>query len=138
MPPAPTVDCRLRVRYAETDQMGVAHNSNYLVWFEVGRSEFCRAVGYPYSRIEEEGFVLVVAEATVRYKRPARYDDPLIVRSAVTKIGRRVCRFGYSILHAETGELIAVGATTHVVVDRESGRPTSLPEQVVEHFRDRK
>ena len=134
MPAAPTVDCHIRVRYAEADQMGVAYYAHYLAWFEMGRSEFCRAVGYPYSRIEEEGFLLVVAKATVRYKQPARYDDPLIIRSVMTEMRRRICRFGYSVIHAETGELIAEGTTTHLVVDRESGRPTSLPERIVEHF----
>jgi acyl-CoA thioester hydrolase len=130
------VDLPFRVRYAETDQMGVAYYANYLVWFEMGRSEYCRAIGYPYTRIEEEGFVMVVAEATVRYRSPARYDDELIVRTTMTEVRSRVCSFGYQVIRKESGELLAEGETTHVVVDAESGKPTRMPPHYIEVFEE--
>lgn len=128
------VDLPFRVRYAESDQMGVAYYANYLVWFEMGRSEYCRAIGYPYTRIEEEGFVMVVAEATVRYRSPAHYDDELIVRSTMPEVRSRVCRFGYEIIRKESGEVLAEGETTHVIVDRETGRSTRMPESYIKIF----
>jgi acyl-CoA thioester hydrolase len=134
MPEPRAVELRLRVRYAETDQGGVAYYANYFVWFEMGRSEYCRAVGYPYTKIEEQGYLMVVAEATARYKRSVRYDDPLIVRTTMPEIRRRVCRFGYQIINEDSGEPVAEGETTHVVVDMKSGRPTALPDNVVNYF----
>lgn len=125
------VDLHFRVRYAESDQGGFAYHANYLIWFEMGRSELCRTRGYPYSKIEENGLLLVVAEANCRYKRPARYDDPLIVRTSLTHSTRKVFKFSYQIIHAETGELKAEGETTHVVVSSDTGRPTSLPDHVL-------
>ena len=126
-----TVDLPFRVRYSETDQMGVAYYANHLVWFEIGRAEYCRACGFPYSLIEEEGYIMVVADASVRYKRPAHYDDPLIVRTALTSISSKVIRFGYQIINQDTSELLAEGETTHVVVDREKGRPIKMPQSYV-------
>jgi acyl-CoA thioester hydrolase len=134
MPEHRAVDLRLRVRYSETDQGGVAYYANYFVWFEMGRSEYCRTVGYPYTKIEEQGYLMVVAEATARYKRSVRYDDPLVVRTTMPEIRRRVCRFSYEIFHEGSGELVAEGETTHVVVDMKSGRPTALPDEVVDCF----
>lgn len=136
MPELRTVDLRFRVRYAETDQGGVAYYANYLVWFEMGRSEFCRAIGYPYTRIEELGYLMVVAEATARYKRPVRYDDPILVRTTMPEMRRRVCRFEYEILKEDSAELVAEGETTHVVVKMKTGRPTALPDEIVQHFQE--
>lgn len=126
------VESRFRVRYAETDQMGVAHNSVYLIWFEMGRTDYCHARGYPYSRIEADGFVMVVAESRVRYKKPAYYDDVLVVKTSLTKSRPKVFQFSYVITRPETGEVIAEGETVHVSVDRKTSRPTRLPQHVID------
>jgi len=128
------IDLPFRVRYAETDQMGVAYYANYLVWFEMGRSEYCRTVGYPYTDVENDGFVMVVAEAKVRYKRPARYDDNLVVRTTMPEVRSRVCRFSYQIVKQDSGELLAEGETVHVVVDKKTGKPTSMPQHYIDIF----
>lgn len=123
----------VRVRYAETDQMGVVYYGNYFTWFEVGRVELCRQLGFEYKRMEaEDNSFIVVAEASCRYKRPARFDDVLTVRTRVTAAQRRTVRFGYEILN-EAGELIATGETLHVICDR-AGRPKSLPEKYRNYF----
>ena len=119
----------VRVRYAETDRMGVVYHANYLVWFEIGRTEFCRARGFAYREMEEdEASFLVVAEAYCRFKAPAFYDDDLIVRTHITEMRRRSVRFGYEIVRAETGQVIAEGETGHVVTDAQ-GRVRSMPER---------
>ncbi|HVS21994.1 MAG TPA: thioesterase family protein [Pyrinomonadaceae bacterium] len=117
----------LRVRYAETDKMGVVYYANYLVWFEIGRTEFCRARGFSYRDMEEnENAFLVVAESYCRYKAPAYYDDELLVRTHITELRRRALRFGYEILRVPDGTIIAEGETGHVVTDS-TGRVRSLP-----------
>jgi acyl-CoA thioester hydrolase len=117
----------LRVRYSETDKMGVVYHANYLVWFEIGRTEFCRARGFSYREMEEnENAFLVVAESYCRYKAPAYYDDELLVRTHITELRRRSLRFGYEILRASDGTIIAEGETGHVVTDA-NGRVRSLP-----------
>ena len=119
----------VRVRYAETDRMGVVYHANYLVWFEIGRTEFCRARGFAYRDMEENADAfLVVAESYCRYKAPALYDDELIVRTHITELRRRSVRFGYEILRAADGLIIAEGETGHVVTDG-NGRVKSMPEQ---------
>ncbi|HEX8072640.1 MAG TPA: thioesterase family protein [Pyrinomonadaceae bacterium] len=119
----------VRVRYAETDRMGMVYHANFLVWFEIGRTEFCRARGFAYREMEEnEEAFLVVAEAYCRYKSPAYYDDDLIVRTHITELRRRSVRFGYEILRAETAQIIAEGETGHVVTDAR-GRVRSMPER---------
>ena len=118
----------IRVRYAETDRMGVVYHANYLVWFEIGRTEFCRARGFAYKDMEESDHAfLVVAESYCRYKAPARYDDELVVRTHITELRRRSLRFGYEIVNAEDGRIIAEGETGHVVTDS-NNRVISLPE----------
>ena len=120
-------ETRFRVRYAETDQMGVAYHANYLVWMEVGRVEHCRSAGVVYRDMEaNDGVALAVAEAGCRYRSPARYDDELIIRTSVPEANPRLVRFEYEILHAESGKLLATGFTRHVFVNREM-RPTRLP-----------
>jgi len=117
----------LRVRYAETDKMGVVYHANYLVWFEIGRTEFCRARGFSYRDMEEnENAFLVVAESYCRYKAPAYYDDVLVVRTHITELRRRSLRFGYEIVRDPDGTVIAEGETGHVVTDA-NGRVRSLP-----------
>jgi len=122
----------IRVRYAETDQMGVVYYGNYFTWFEVGRVELCRQLGFEYKRMEaEDDSYIVVAEASCRYKRPARFDDLLTIRTRVIGAQRRTVRFGYEIFN--DGELIATGETTHVICDH-NGRPKSLPEKYEKYF----
>jgi acyl-CoA thioester hydrolase len=117
----------LRVRYAETDKMGVVYHANYLIWFEIGRTEFCRARGFSYRDMEEnENAFLVVAESYCRYKAPAYYDDELIVRTHITELRRRSLRFGYEVVRAADGTVIAEGETGHVVTDA-NGRVRTLP-----------
>jgi acyl-CoA thioester hydrolase len=123
-----------RVRYAETDQMGVVHHGNYFTWFEIGRVELCRELGFEYKQMEtEDDSFIVVAEARCRYKRPARFDDVLEIRTRVTQSQRRTLRFGYEIFNQATGELIATGETLHVICDSH-GRPKSLPEKYRQFF----
>jgi len=118
----------VRVRYAETDRMGVVYHANFLIWFEIGRTEFCRARGFAYKEMEEnDNAYLVVAEAYCRYKAPALYDDELVVRTHITELRRRSVRFGYEIYRPTDGTIIAEGETGHVVTDRNS-RVITLPE----------
>ena len=119
----------LRVRYAETDQMGVVYYANYFIWFEVGRTDYCRQKGFAYRDMEkEDGLCIIVAEARCRYKAPARYDDEIEVRTCVRQVRRRVIVFGYEIYRQATNELLAEGETVHVITDLE-GRPRALPEK---------
>ena len=122
------VDVDIRVRYAETDQMGVAYYANYLVWFEVGRSEFCRERGFRYADLEALGYKLVVSDVNCRYRNSARYDETVIVRTRLKGVNKRMITFGYEILRKEQEEVIAEGETRHICVD--STRKTkSLPEK---------
>jgi len=121
------VDVEIRVRYAETDQMGVAYYANYLVWFEVGRSEFCRTKGFRYTDLEALGYKLVVSDVRCRYRNPARYDETVIVRTRLKEVNRRMVTFGYQILRNIGEEVIAEGVTRHVCVDS-SGKTKSLPD----------
>ena len=121
-------ESRVRVRYAETDQMGVAYYANYFVWFEVGRSQYCNDCGFSYRDMEREtGLFLIVAEASCRYKNPARYEDELIIKTRVTESSRRTLRFSYEINRAD-GTPVAIGQTLHVLINGE-GRPSSFPEK---------
>ncbi|MFI5142884.1 MAG: acyl-CoA thioesterase [Thermoanaerobaculales bacterium] len=117
---------RLRVRYAETDQMGVVHHAVYPVWFEVARSAFSHAVGVPYSDWERRGYLLMVAEVACRYRRPAHYDDEVVVWVRVRSVASRRVVFEYQVENS-AGSLLAEGETCHVVVDRATGRPATLP-----------
>jgi acyl-CoA thioester hydrolase len=124
----------IRVRYAETDQMGVVYYGNYFTWFEVGRVELCRQLGFEYKRMEvEDDSFIVVAEAHCRYKRPARFDDLLTIRTRLTQSQRRTLRFGYEILNQASSELLATGETLHVICDH-LGRAKSLPEKYRKYF----
>ncbi|TMI88169.1 MAG: acyl-CoA thioesterase [Bacillati bacterium ANGP1] len=119
----------VRVRYAETDQMGVAHHASYLVWFEAGRTELIRASGHSYAQIEKDGWWLVVVEARCRYLRPARYDDVLTIRTRLAALGGATLEFGYQAVRKEDGALLAEGATVHAAVDR-MGRPRRIPQEI--------
>lgn len=123
-------ESRLRVRYAETDQMGMVYYANYLIWMEVGRSDFCRECGFSYSDLErEEQAFLTVAEANCRYLAPARYDDEVLVETALTRLKNRVVEFTYRIKSGST--LLAEGRTVHVVIGRD-GKPRSMPDRYME------
>ncbi len=117
----------VRVRYAETDQMGVVYYANFFVWFEIGRVELLRELGFAYKEMEQkDDSYIVVAEAHCRYLRPARYDDLLRIRTGVAEARSRTLRFTYEITSDATGQLLATGETTHVICDR-TGRPKTLP-----------
>ena len=119
----------LRVRYAETDQMRVAHHASYLVWFEAARTEFIRARGRSYADVEKAGWLLMVVEAQCRYRRPARYDDVLVIRTRLRTLGRATLSFGYQVARRADGEVLADGYTVHAVVDR-TGRARRVPEEI--------
>ncbi len=111
-------ETEIRVRYAETDKMGIVHHSNYLIWFEAGRSDLCRARGFSYKEMEEQdNALMVVAESYVRYKSPAYYEDVLTVRTQVAEVRSRSIRFIYEIVRASDDTLLAEGETLHLVTD---------------------
>jgi acyl-CoA thioester hydrolase len=118
-----------RVDYSETDQMGVVYHARYLVWFDVARTEYLRSAGLSYRELESRGFRLVVSDLQARYRRPARYDDPIRVRIWVRSRESRRVIFGYAVEHEETGELLVTGSTAMVVLDS-AFRPTRLPDDV--------
>ena len=125
----PVTETRLRVRYAETDQMGVVYYANYLVWMEVGRVDLCKACGFNYRDMErDDGIYLAVAEASCRYRSPARYDDEVIVRTWIEDANTRIVIFHYEMRLADGGRVLATGSTRHVFVSREMQR-VRLPEK---------
>jgi acyl-CoA thioester hydrolase len=118
----------VRVRYVETDQMGVVYHSNFFVWFEIGRVELFRELGVVYKEMEEkDDCFIVVGECQCRFKRPARYDDLLRIRTRIAEASKRKIIFSYEVVNAASGELLATGETTHVICDK-LGRSKSLPE----------
>jgi acyl-CoA thioester hydrolase len=138
--PEPTITT-LRVRYAETDQMGVVYHSNYFIWFEMGRVEFLRRLGFEYKQMEiDDDCHLPVVEATCRYKAPARYDELLTVETRVIAIRSSVIKFAYRLLRFDAEgtdappQLLAEAETTHVVVDHDM-KKRQLPEKYAEAIR---
>jgi acyl-CoA thioester hydrolase len=126
MPPHET---RIRVRYAETDQMGVVYYANYLVWMEVGRVEYCKARGFEYKQMElEDGVFLAVAEARCRYASPARFDEEVIIRTWVEQANPRMVLFAYEMRLAAGGRKLATGETKHIFLGRDL-RPCRMPEK---------
>ena len=129
MPTIEHHDTTVRVRYAETDQMGVVYHANYLIWFEVGRVELMRALGIEYKRMEiEDDCHIVVADVRCRYHASARYDELLRIRTRITEPRNRTIRFGYEVFRESDNELLAVGETLHVICGR-NGKPKLLPEK---------
>jgi len=111
-------ETEIRVRYAETDKMGIVHHANYLIWFEAGRSDLCRARGFSYKEMEEQdNALMVVAESYVRYKSPAFYEDLLTIRTQVAEVRSRSIRFIYEIVRDNDDTLLAEGETLHLVTD---------------------
>jgi len=122
------VDTEIIVRYGETDKMGVVYYSNYLAWFEIGRVAWCRAKGFRYSDMEAKyGRFMMVAEAKCRYMAPARFEDDIVIRTAVGRSTDRIIRFDYLIQNKATGQLLARGETVHVLTDT-ACRPARLPD----------
>lgn len=121
---------QLRVRYAETDQLGVVYHTNYLIWCEVGRTDLIRAHGIPYTDIERDGNALAVAELGIRYRAPARYDDEIAVMTTLSEVRSRSLRFDYEITRAADGTLLATAFTALVSIDPATGRPTALPARL--------
>jgi acyl-CoA thioester hydrolase len=129
-------ESRLRVRYAETDQMGVVYHSNHFIWFEIGRVELMRQLGFSYRDMEQnDGCFIAVVDARCRYKAPARYDDEVIVRTHLKNVRESVVHFGYELLRADDGALLAEGETTHIVTDAQMNA-TPLPEKYMRVFRE--
>ena len=116
----------LRVRYAETDQMGVVHHAVYPVWFEAARSELARACGLAYSEWERQGVLLMVSQLDCRYRKPVRYDQEVTVWVRAAELASRRVVFSYRVVR-EDGALAAEGETRHLIVSAASGRPMSLP-----------
>ena len=122
-------ETRVRVRYAETDRMGVVYYANYLVWMEVGRVEWCKCAGFNYRDMEmEDGVMLAVAESRCRYAYPARFDDEVVVRTWISEANSRMVTFGYEMRLAEGGRKVAAGETRHIFVDR-ALKPCRMPEK---------
>ena len=127
------VQSKVRVRYADTDQMGIAHHANYLVWFEIGRTDLCRETGFSYAEIEARGYLLVVSDAGCRYRTPFRYDDEVRIRTFVQEWGSRGLTFGYE-LYGAAGDLRASGFTSHVWVSRKTRKPVRADEEIAAAF----
>jgi len=125
-------EVEIEVRYAETDQMGVVHHANYLIWFELARTNLCTRSGFHYRQIEELGYLLMVTTAEVRYRQGARYGDRLRVVAWLEKLASRGLRFSYQVHRDE--ELLATGATEHVWVDSKTQRLCRTPEPLCEPF----
>jgi len=128
-------EVRLRVRYAETDQMGVVYHANHFVWFEVGRVEFLRQLGFSYREMEtNDACFIAVVDARCRYKAPAKYDDEVIVRTHLKNVRESLVHFGYELVRASDGVLLAEGETTHIVTDAEM-KVRAIPEKYMAAFR---
>jgi acyl-CoA thioester hydrolase len=122
---------RIRVRYGETDQMGHAYYANYLYWFEQARGTWCRARGFSYKTLEEDGYFLPVVEAYARYKGEVKYDDVIIVRVQVTEIKRAAIKFEYEVVNESTGKVTTEGHTWHVLMGKER-KAISIPPAIRE------
>ncbi|MGA2644102.1 MAG: thioesterase family protein [Candidatus Sulfotelmatobacter sp.] len=128
-------ETRLRVRYAETDQMGVVYHSNHFIWFEVGRVELLRQLGFSYRDMEKtDGRFIAVVEAKCRYRAPVRYDEEVLVRTELLNVRDSVIHFGYELRRSDDGVLLAEGETTHIVTDADM-KAAVLPKQYLDAFR---
>ena len=127
------VPLEVRVRYAETDKMGVVYHTNYLVWFEIGRTELLRMRGSTYRELEERGVYLPVLEASCRYLRPAVYDDVIRIETTCERVKRVQLRFHYRLVRPADGAVLAEGSTLHVATDAD-GTPCRLPRDVLDRL----
>jgi acyl-CoA thioester hydrolase len=122
-------ETRIRVRYAETDQMGVVYHANHFIWFEVGRVELLRQLGFSYKNMElKDDCFIAVVDARCRYKAPVHYDDEVVIRTFLQSVRDKVIHFGYELLSAASGILLAEGETTHIVANAQM-KPRRLPEK---------
>ena len=129
-------ESRVRVRYAETDQMGVVYHANHFIWFEIGRVELMRQLGFAYRDMERDhGCFIPVVDARCRYKAPARYDDEIIIRTQLRNVRESVIHFGYELVRASDGEVLAEGETMHMILDAKM-KPTPLPPDILKSFRE--
>ena len=128
-------ESRIRVRYAETDQMGVVYHANHFIWFEVGRVELLRQLGFSYKEMEtEDDCFIAVVDARCRYKAPVHYDDEVVIRTYLKHVRERVIHFGYELVSVE-GQVLAEGETTHIVANSQM-KPRKLPEKYMKVFRN--
>ena len=129
------VETRLRVRYAETDQMGIVYHSNHFIWFEVGRVELLRQFGFTYKEMEkEDDCFIAVVDARCHYRAPVHYDDEVVVRTYLKHVREKMIRFGYELRSAGNDKLLAEGETTHIVANSKM-KPRALPEKYMKAFR---
>lgn len=127
-------ETRIRVRYAETDQMGVVYHSNHFIWFEVGRVELLRQLGFSYKEMETvDNCFIAVVDARCRYKAPVHYDDEVVVRTYLKHVREKVIHFRYELLSTPDRHLLAEGETTHIVADAKM-KPRRLPERYMKVF----
>lgn len=132
-----STETRIRVRYADTDQMKTAYYAKYFEYFEQGRSDLLREAGMPYTELEQRGYYLPVVEAHAKYSKAARYDDEIIVKTILKDLPQVRIRIEYQIIHSETKELLAEGHTVHSFVNATTGKPTRAPEQFLEMLEER-
>jgi acyl-CoA thioester hydrolase len=128
------VETRTRVRYAETDQMGIAHHANYIIWLEMGRTDLCRATGVTYRSIEERGYIMVVAEVRCRYRIPFRYDDEVVIRTSISEAASRSMTFRYELLDGSVSRLHATGESVHLWLNAASRKPVVADRDVMAAF----
>lgn len=128
-----TSDSEITVRYAETDQMGIVHHSNYPVWFEVGRTDFIKKLGYRYSELEKEGILLPLTDLRCSYKGPARYEDEIIIRTCIKKMTCVRLVFGYEVFNKKDMSLIALGETFHAWTDKNL-KPVNIAKRMPELY----
>ncbi|HKV13249.1 MAG TPA: thioesterase family protein [Thermoanaerobaculia bacterium] len=133
LPNAVRVETEIEVRYAETDQMGVVHHANYVVWFELARTRLCEQSGFHYADIEKMGYLLMVTGVQASYRKPARYGDKVQVHCWGERLASRGLRFAYEVKNGD--ELLVTGATDHVWIESATGRPCRIPEPLREPFR---
>jgi acyl-CoA thioester hydrolase len=124
------VASRLRVRYSETDQMGIVYHAHYLVWFEIGRTEWCRAAGIPYAQMERAGLYIPVTRVEASFRRRSSYDDPIRIDACMAELSGRGCTFAYEVL-GERDELLADGSTRHIFTDP-AGKPCRAPAEILD------
>ena len=130
---ARTTTSTVRVRYAETDKMGIVYYANFLIWFEVGRTDWLRGTGWTYRSMEEEGVQLPVIEAHCAYRQAARYDDEVEIRTTGRKLSPVRVQFDYEVVRAADDAVLATGHTVHATIDR-NGRPVRMPDRVRDLF----
>jgi acyl-CoA thioester hydrolase len=128
------VESRTRVRYKETDQMAIAHHSNYIVWFEIGRTDLCRASGITYKEIESRGRLLVIVEIGCRYRAPFHYDDEVLIHTSIVEAASRSMKFAYELRDADNGAVRATGFSVHFWLDKETRRPVTADRDVMRAF----